>query len=92
MVSRLRSVLACELVAAVRALRQRGAEPSGARLRAVYGQCLRDLPADDRDRALDTDLAAAERVITAWAEGRPRVTGQTASRATGGAKQRSRSG
>jgi histidine ammonia-lyase len=92
MVPRLRTVLACELVAAVRALRQRGAEPSGARLRAVYGQCLRDLPADDRDRALDTDLAAAERVITAWAEGRPRVTGQTASRATGGAKQRSRSG
>ena len=70
MVPRLGTLLACELVAAVRALRQRGIEPSGARLRAVYGRCLRDLPADDEDHPLDTDIASAGRVIAALAEGR----------------------
>jgi histidine ammonia-lyase len=70
MAPRLGTLLACELVAAVRALRQRGIEPSGARLRAVYGRCLRDLPADDEDHPLDTDIASAGQVIAALAEGR----------------------
>jgi histidine ammonia-lyase len=63
MVPRLRTLLACELVAAVRAVRQRGIEPSGPELRAVYDRCASDLPASDEDRPLDTDIAAAERFI-----------------------------
>ena len=59
----LRTLLACELVAAVRALRQRAIEPSGGRLRAVYDQCVRELPADNEDHPLDTGIAAAEQVI-----------------------------
>ncbi|HTR91429.1 MAG TPA: aromatic amino acid ammonia-lyase [Trebonia sp.] len=66
MVPRLRTLLACELVAAVRALRQRGAEPSGPELRAVYGQCLDRLPAGRDDHPLDADIAAAEQLIAAW--------------------------
>jgi histidine ammonia-lyase len=63
MVPRLRTMLGCELVAAVRGLRQRGVTPSGARLRALYAQCLDRLPADDEDHPLDVDVAAAEEVI-----------------------------
>src|SRR3984957_8534485 len=66
MVPRLRTLLACELVAAVRALRQRGLEPSGPELRAVYGQCLDRLPGDQADHPLDADIAAAEQLIDAW--------------------------
>jgi len=69
MVPRLRTVLACELVAAIRALRQRGVQPAGTGLRAVYDRGLDRLPADDEDRPLDTDIAAAEQLITALAEG-----------------------
>jgi histidine ammonia-lyase len=63
MVPRLRTMLACELVAAVRALRQRDLTPASGRLGALYGQCLQRLPADDEDHPLDTDIAAAEQVI-----------------------------
>ncbi|HTU72636.1 MAG TPA: aromatic amino acid ammonia-lyase [Trebonia sp.] len=63
MVPRLRTLLACELVAAVRALRQRGLKPSGTRLRAVYDRCAGDLPAGEEDRPLDADIAAAERLV-----------------------------
>jgi histidine ammonia-lyase len=63
MVPRLRTMLACELVAAVRGLRQREVTPSGTRLRAFYDQCRDQLPADDEDHPLDTDIAAAEQVI-----------------------------
>jgi histidine ammonia-lyase len=66
MVPRLRTLFACELVAAVRALRQRGLEPSGPELRAVYRQCLADLPAGDEDHPLEADITAAEQVIAAW--------------------------
>jgi histidine ammonia-lyase len=69
MTVRLRTLLACELVAAVRALRQRGVEPAGTHLHAVYEHCVRELPASDEDRPLDTDILAAERIITALAEG-----------------------
>jgi histidine ammonia-lyase len=65
-VPRLRTLFACELVAAVRALRQRGLEPSGPELRAVYRQCLADLPAGDEDHPLEADITAAEQVIAAW--------------------------
>jgi histidine ammonia-lyase len=71
MVPLLRTVLACELVAAVRALRQRGAAPGSAPLRAVYDLCLCSLPDDDEDRPLDSDIAAAEQVITTLTDGRP---------------------
>lgn len=67
MVPRLRTLLACELVAAVQALRQRGLEPSGPELRAVYGRCRDRLPADRADHPLDADIAAAEQLIDAWA-------------------------
>ena len=63
-----RTLLACELVAAIRALRQRGIQPAGARLRAVYERGLDRLPADDEDRPLDTDIAGAEEVIAALAQ------------------------
>jgi histidine ammonia-lyase len=68
MASRLRSVLACELVAAIRALRQRAIVPASASLRTLYEKCLRSFPADDEDRPLDADIAAAELAITALAE------------------------
>jgi len=64
MVPRLRTLLACELVAAVRALRQRGVSPVGARLRAVADEALKRLPADDADRPLDTDIATAESLLS----------------------------
>jgi histidine ammonia-lyase len=70
MVPRLRTMLACELVAAVRGLRQRAVTPSGTRLRAVYDQCRERLPADDEDHPLDIDIAAAEQVIADLAKER----------------------
>ena len=68
MVPRLRTLLACELVAAVRALRQRGLEPSGPELRAVFDQCLGRLPGDTEDHPLETDVAVAEQLIAGWTE------------------------
>ena len=65
MVPRFRTLLGCELVAAIRALRQRGIQPAGPRLRALYDLCLDRLPADGTDRPLDIDIAAAEQVIAA---------------------------
>jgi histidine ammonia-lyase len=70
MVPRLRTMLACELVAAVRGLRQRAVAPSGAQLRAVYDQCREQLPADDEDHPLDIDVAAAEQIIADLAKER----------------------
>lgn len=65
MVPRFRTLLACELVVAVRALRQRGVVPAGPALRALHDEALKHLPADDTDRPLDTDIAAAEHLIGA---------------------------
>jgi len=70
MAPRLTTMLACELVAAVRGLRQRGAVPSGTELGAVYEQCLERLPADQEDHPLDADIAAAEALITGLAQAR----------------------
>jgi histidine ammonia-lyase len=69
MVPPLRTVLACELVAAVRALRQRGTKPAGSALRTAYDLCLRFLPSGNEDRPLDTDIAAAEKIIATLADG-----------------------
>jgi histidine ammonia-lyase len=77
MVPRLRTMLACELVAAVRGLRQRAVTPSGARLRAVYDQCRERLPPDDEDHPLDRDIAAAEQVIADLADEREDGSAQT---------------
>jgi histidine ammonia-lyase len=62
-----RVVLACELVAAVRALRLRGIRPSGRGLGAAFDLAAGALPPGTADRALDTDLAVAERLLPALA-------------------------
>ncbi len=58
-----RVVLACELIAAVRALRQRGSRPAGAALGAAFELAATALSADTTDRPLDGDLAAAQRLL-----------------------------
>jgi histidine ammonia-lyase len=63
-----RVVLACELVAAVRALRLRGIRPSGRGLGAAFDLAAAALPPGTADRALDTDLTAAERLLPALAD------------------------
>jgi len=57
------TVLACELVAAVRALRLRGERPAGPALNAAFDAATGSLPAGTADRALDTDLAAAQLLL-----------------------------
>jgi histidine ammonia-lyase len=58
-----RVVLACELVAAVRALRLRDIRPAGHALARVFGQADVALPASVADRPLDGDLAAAVELL-----------------------------
>jgi len=60
-----RMVLACELVAAVRALRMQQAAPSRPALAAAFELAAAALPPGTADRALDTDLAAAQRLLPA---------------------------
>ncbi len=60
-------VLACELVAAVRALRMRGIRPAGRALAEAFERAADVLPADTSDRPLDADLAAAQRLLPALA-------------------------
>jgi histidine ammonia-lyase len=62
-----RVVLACELVAAVRAMRLRGERPAGAALAQVFGQADRELPASVADRPVDDDLEIAEQLLAAFA-------------------------
>lgn len=57
-----RIVLACELVAAVRALRMQGRAPSG-RLGEVFARAVEVLDARVEDRALDGDIAAAGELL-----------------------------
>jgi histidine ammonia-lyase len=59
-ISAYRVVLACELIAAVRALRLRGLRPAGAVLGAAFELAAAALSADTTDRPLDADLAAAQ--------------------------------
>ena len=61
-----RTVLACELVAAVRAVRQRGRPPGNARLRRALEACA-GLGADTADRNLTDDLSAAAAVLPSLA-------------------------
>jgi histidine ammonia-lyase len=58
-----RIVLACELVAAVRALRLGGVRPDAAPLAEAFDQAAGVLPADTADRPLDDDLALGERLL-----------------------------
>lgn len=58
-----RIVLACELVAAVRALRLRGVRPTTPGLAAAFDQACVALPAESDDRALDDDLVAAQSLL-----------------------------
>ncbi len=58
-----RSVLACELVAAVRALRLRGLRPAGPGLKALWDLVHQRLPAANADRPLDGDLELAGRLL-----------------------------
>ena len=64
MIAAYRIVLACELVAAVRALRLRGIRPAGCTLADAFDagrrRAVRPTPAD---RPLDGDLAAAQRLL-----------------------------
>lgn len=59
-----RIVLACELVAAVRALRLRRIRPTTSGLAAAFDQACMALPAESADRALDGDLATAQSLLT----------------------------
>jgi histidine ammonia-lyase len=61
-------VLACELVAAARALRMRGIEPVPGPLADAYARVTAALPAGLLDRPLDEDLAAAQQLIPGLAD------------------------
>jgi histidine ammonia-lyase len=63
-----RIVLSCELVAAVRALRLRGTRPGAPSLAAAFDLAAGVLPAGTADRPLDSDLAAAQDLLTRLAE------------------------
>jgi hypothetical protein len=58
-----RIVLACELVAAVRALRLRGLIPGSPILAVAFELAASALPADTFDRPLDADLAIAQTLL-----------------------------
>jgi histidine ammonia-lyase len=58
-----RIVLACELIAAVRALRLRGLRPPGAALGDAFERASGVLPSDTSDRPLDGDLAVAQGLL-----------------------------
>ena len=63
-----RVVLACELVAAVRALRQQGVRPETAELAGAFDRCA-TLPQAITDRPPDEDLAIAGPLVDALAAG-----------------------
>jgi len=58
-----RLVLACELVASVRALRMRGVRPPAGPLAGAFGLADAALPRDLGDRPLDADLAVAQELL-----------------------------
>ncbi len=67
-----RIVLACELVAALRALRLRGIRPVGPVLLAAFERAASALSPDTADRPLDGDLAVAQRLLPSsrrWPQG-----------------------
>jgi histidine ammonia-lyase len=63
-----RIVLACELVAAVRALRLSRIRPGTPGLAAAFDLAAGALPAATADRPLDSDLAVAQELLTRLAE------------------------
>jgi histidine ammonia-lyase len=71
-----RLVLACELVAAVRALRMRDLRPVGPQLAAGYALAAAELPAELQDRPLDADLVVAQELL-------PRLAGAARSLSVG---------
>ena len=66
-VGNLRIMLACELVAAVRALRLRGISPASEPLARALAACA-DLPGGLEDRNLSGDVQLAEQVLPVLAE------------------------
>lgn len=62
-----RTVLACELVAAVRALRQRSIRPHGEGLAAALAAAVAVLDDSDDDRPLDLDIEAASVLLPSLA-------------------------
>jgi histidine ammonia-lyase len=62
-----RIVLACELIAAIRALRLSGAGPEKGPLAGVYERAAGALPPDTSDRPLDGDIAIAQSLLPALA-------------------------
>jgi histidine ammonia-lyase len=58
-----RMVLACELIASVRALRMRGIRPPAGLLASSFELAAAALPDDIRDRPLDDDLALARELL-----------------------------
>ena len=66
-VDRAAVVVACELVAAARAVRQGGARPPGP-LAPIMTAVAEQLPADDTDRTLEPDLDAAVALLPTLAE------------------------
>jgi histidine ammonia-lyase len=62
-----RIVLACELVAAIRALRLRGLRPAAPGLAGAFDLACAALPAATADRALDGDLVAGEELLIPFA-------------------------
>ena len=62
-----RVVLACELVAGIRALRLRQTRPAGPALARVFDRADAVLPESVADRPLDGDLAAAEELLDVMA-------------------------
>jgi histidine ammonia-lyase len=58
-----RTVLACELVAATRALRAKGIVPSAEGQHAAYERVAAALDPDPADRPLDEDIAAADALL-----------------------------
>jgi len=68
MVDEFQQTMACELVAAVRAIRMRGntAIVAEAAIAVVLDEALAALPADLADRSLTTDVDAARALIEAW--------------------------
>jgi histidine ammonia-lyase len=58
-----RMVLACELIASVRALRMRGIRPPAGALASAFELAAAALPDDIRDRPLDDDLALARELL-----------------------------
>ncbi len=63
-----RIVLACELIAAVRALRLRGFRPAASLLAEALGLAGGELPAATADRPLDDDITAAQGLLPQLAE------------------------